>query len=41
VTASFGVATYQKDDTLDTMINRADDLLYAAKKGGKNQVKTH
>jgi diguanylate cyclase (GGDEF)-like protein len=41
VTASFGVSTYQQDDTLDTMINRADDLLYAAKKGGKNQVRTH
>jgi diguanylate cyclase (GGDEF)-like protein len=40
VTASFGISTFQKDDSLDTMINRADDLLYSAKRGGKNQVRT-
>jgi diguanylate cyclase (GGDEF)-like protein/PAS domain S-box-containing protein len=40
VTASFGVTTYQKWDTLDTMISRADRLLYLAKSRGKNRVET-
>jgi diguanylate cyclase (GGDEF)-like protein/PAS domain S-box-containing protein len=40
VTASFGVAEFQKGDSLDSMIKRVDDLLYLAKNRGKNQVET-
>jgi diguanylate cyclase (GGDEF)-like protein/PAS domain S-box-containing protein len=38
VTASFGVTAYQVNDTLDSLIKRVDDRLYAAKKNGKNRV---
>ncbi len=38
VTASFGVAEMRPEDSLHTMIHRADDALYAAKNGGRNQV---
>jgi diguanylate cyclase (GGDEF)-like protein len=40
ITASFGVASFRNDDTLDTMIKRVDDLLYRAKDRGKNRVET-
>ena len=40
VTSSFGVASYNKDreNSIETVIKRADDLLYIAKKHGRNQV---
>lgn len=38
VTASFGVATYQSDDTERSLIKRVDDALYRAKNLGKNRV---
>jgi diguanylate cyclase (GGDEF)-like protein len=38
VTASFGVAAYQPGDTVDGLIERADQALYDAKMMGKNQV---
>ena len=38
VTASFGVAAYQPEDTMDGFIERADKALYDAKRMGKNQV---
>ena len=38
VTISFGLATYQKGDTLSGLINRADYLMYEAKKKGKNSI---
>jgi len=38
VTASFGVAAYQPEDTMDGFIERADQALYDAKRMGKNQV---
>ncbi len=38
VTASFGVTSYQDNDTLDTMLKRVDDLMYSAKKSGKNGI---
>jgi diguanylate cyclase len=38
VTASFGVTTFQKGDTPETLIRRADLGLYKAKAGGRNRV---
>lgn len=40
VTMSFGVAAYSENDSIDAMIKNADEALYAAKKGGRNQVVT-
>lgn len=38
VTISIGGAIMQKDDTLATLIERADQQLYLSKEGGRNQV---
>ncbi|QCR10344.1 sensor domain-containing diguanylate cyclase [Brenneria rubrifaciens] len=38
VTISCGVAEYQKSETLDMLINRADIALYQAKQQGRNRV---
>ena len=35
---SFGATTFIKDDTLDTIISRADNALYKAKDNGRNRV---
>ncbi|GAV24566.1 REC domain-containing diguanylate cyclase [Carboxydothermus islandicus] len=39
VTASFGVTGYCPGDTLDTLLMRADQMLYAAKASGRNCVR--
>ena len=39
-TASFGMATYQKDDDIEKVLKRADDALYEAKNGGRNKICT-
>ena len=39
-TCSFGVSTYKKKDTLNTLLNRADRALYQSKNQGKNQVQS-
>ena len=38
VTASFGVAELGPDDTVDTLLQRADAALYRAKQTGRNRV---
>jgi diguanylate cyclase (GGDEF)-like protein len=40
VTASFGVAAYRPSDTIDTILLRADSMLYEAKAAGRNCVKS-
>jgi diguanylate cyclase len=40
VSASFGVTPILPNDTIADMIRRADDLLYLAKKLGRNRVET-
>jgi diguanylate cyclase (GGDEF)-like protein len=37
ITVSLGVTQFEKGDTEDTLIKRADDALYKAKMAGKNQ----
>ncbi|MCM8710271.1 PAS domain S-box protein [Clostridium sp. SYSU_GA19001] len=39
VTASFGISTYCKGDTVDTIVNKADMMMYEAKSSGRNCVK--
>lgn len=40
ITASFGVSTSKQDcDSLESLLIKADDALYVAKKKGRNQVK--
>jgi len=36
ITASFGLTLYSKDDTIDSIIQRADNALYIAKNNGRN-----
>lgn len=38
VTCSFGVTELRADDTMETILQRVDDLLYMAKQQGRNQV---
>lgn len=38
VTVSIGVAEYQRGESLETLLARADRALYAAKQGGRNRV---
>mgnify|MGYP000234371676 CR=1 FL=1 len=37
-TASFGVATHSNNESLSSLLNRADKALYAAKENGRNRV---
>lgn len=38
ITASFGVARYHHGESLDNLLNRADEALYRAKHSGRNRV---
>ena len=38
ITASFGYALARDDDTMESLLTRADDALYQAKRDGRNQV---
>lgn len=40
VTVSIGVALFRQRDDLDHLLSRADEALYAAKNGGRNQVRS-
>ncbi|BES73114.1 hypothetical protein RE428_41320 [Marinobacter nanhaiticus D15-8W] len=40
VTASFGIAKWDQDCSLDALVRRADLALYAAKHAGRNRVQT-
>jgi diguanylate cyclase (GGDEF)-like protein len=37
-TASFGIASFRDDDTVTTLVSRADQALYQAKEKGRNRV---
>jgi diguanylate cyclase (GGDEF)-like protein len=39
-TISIGIAQHKKEDTIDSLIKRADDALYKAKEKGKNRVES-
>ena len=38
ITASFGYSLAHPDDTMESLLTRADDALYQAKRNGRNQV---
>jgi diguanylate cyclase (GGDEF)-like protein len=38
ITASFGVADYRPAETLDAWLKRLDDLVYQAKRAGRDRV---
>jgi len=40
ITISIGVSTFQKGDTTHSIVGRADEALYSAKRDGRNMVKT-
>jgi diguanylate cyclase (GGDEF)-like protein/PAS domain S-box-containing protein len=40
ITVSIGVVEYQSQETIDDVIKRVDDLMYQAKKAGRNQIKS-
>ena len=39
ITLSVGVATLKQEETPKAFVERADEAMYAAKRGGRNQVK--
>jgi len=40
VTISVGITTSRPQDTLETMLKRADSLMYQSKRNGRNKVMT-
>lgn len=39
VTASFGIATYEEGDSIDSIVKKVDNKMYQAKNEGRNRVK--
>jgi diguanylate cyclase (GGDEF)-like protein len=39
VTASFGVTTYKRGTDKDALLQKADEMLYEAKRQGRNRIK--
>ena len=40
VSVSVGITVVRQEDTVDSVVERADDLMYHSKKNGKNRVST-
>ena len=38
ITVSIGITKFQEEDTVDTIVKRADDAMYTSKRTGKNKV---
>jgi diguanylate cyclase (GGDEF)-like protein len=38
VTVSMGTTKYKNDDTIESLVDRADKALYVAKEAGKDQI---
>ena len=38
ITASFGVSSYKENESLDTVLSKADEAMYLSKYSGKNKV---
>jgi diguanylate cyclase len=38
ITISCGLAEFGEDDSMDSVFNRADKVLYSAKENGRNQI---
>jgi len=38
ITASIGVALWQKDEPVESILSRADEAMYKAKESGRNRV---
>lgn len=38
ISCSFGVSTFQKEESIESLINRADEALYISKHSGRNKV---
>lgn len=38
ITGSFGITELKEEDSLDSMVNRADNAMYKSKKTGKNKI---
>ena len=41
VTASFGLTNWQPNDSFESLVNRADKAVYAAKNNGRNRIETN
>ena len=41
MTASFGIASHESGDSLESWLKKADDAVYVSKKEGRNTVSAH
>ncbi|HRV71125.1 MAG TPA: GGDEF domain-containing protein, partial [Thermovirgaceae bacterium] len=40
ITGSFGISSFRNGDTIETLTGRADDLMYAVKRLGGNDIRS-